>query len=70
MHPVDLRERPFVELNVDYRQMGVGGDDSWGALPHPQYLLPPRPYSYAFRLRPLSPGEDPAELSRQALRIP
>jgi beta-galactosidase len=70
LHPVDLHERPFIELNVDYRQMGVGGDDSWGALPHPQYLIPPRPYRYAFRLRPLTASEDPAEAARQVYRMP
>jgi beta-galactosidase len=34
--------------------MGVGGDDSWGALPHEEYRLPAKPYSYRFRLRPYS----------------
>jgi len=46
--------RDFITVNLDYKQMGVGGDDSWGARPHPQYTLPARPggYSYCFRLRP------------------
>ncbi|MGL6107988.1 glycoside hydrolase family 2 TIM barrel-domain containing protein, partial [Romboutsia sp.] len=26
-------------LRVIYKQMGVGGDDSWQALPHPEYIL-------------------------------
>ena len=33
-------------------QMGVGGDDTWGALVHPQYLLnnkEPITVSFAFR---------------------
>jgi beta-galactosidase len=55
-HPVDLVERDFVELNVDLKQMGVGGDDSWGARPHPQYTLPAQDYSFEFWFRPLSPG--------------
>ena len=33
MHPTDLKERDFVFLNLDYKQMGVGGDNSWGARP-------------------------------------
>ncbi len=52
-HPVDLVERDFVELNVDLKQMGVGGDDSWGARPHPQYTLPAQDYSFQFLLLPL-----------------
>lgn len=26
-------------FNVDYEQMGLGGDDSWARGPHPQYTL-------------------------------
>jgi beta-galactosidase len=53
-HAVDLVRRDLVTLNLDYRQMGVGGDTSWGARPHPQYTLPAGEYSYRFRLRPYS----------------
>jgi len=70
MHPVDLKERPFVAVNLDDRQMGVGGDDSWGAKPHPQYQIPPRPYSYSMRLRPFTKDESPMRLSKQRFRIP
>jgi beta-galactosidase len=36
-------------VRVNYRQMGVGGDDSWGALVHPEYtLLANRTNSYSF----------------------
>jgi beta-galactosidase len=69
MHPVDLVERDFVELNVDLKQMGVGGDDSWGARPHPQYTLPAQSYSYRFRMRPVARGEDPMRLSKQRLAL-
>lgn len=38
-------------LRVNYKQMGVGGDDSWGAPTHEQFTLPAnRPYSYRFTL--------------------
>ncbi len=52
-HPVDVERRDFVALNIDYGQMGVGGDDSWGAWPHKQYLLPAQEYQYRFRIRAL-----------------
>ena len=48
MHDHELPRRDSITLNIDHRQMGVGGDDSWGAKPHKQYLLPCRPYRYGF----------------------
>ena len=31
--------RDFTVLNLDLKQQGLGGDYSWGAWPHPQYLI-------------------------------
>jgi beta-galactosidase len=70
IHPIDLKERPFVAVNLDDRQMGVGGDDSWGAKPHPEYLIQPSPYKYAMRLRPFAKDENPMRLSKQTFLIP
>ncbi len=69
MHTTDLKERDFVFLNLDYRQMGVGGDDSWGARPHPQYSLPAQEYSYKFRLKPVSKKDDLMQLSKEKYRF-
>jgi len=55
-HVWDLQPRDRVVLDLDLAQMGVGGDTSWGARPHPQYRLPPGPYSFRVRLVPLRPG--------------
>jgi len=63
-HPYEIAQRDFVSLDLDYGQMGVGGDDSWGAQPHAQYLLRGRDYTFKLRLRPLLPGDDPAALSK------
>ena len=66
-HFNEIKPRNVVTLNLDYKQMGVGGDNSWGALVHPEYTLPAKEYSYSFRLRPFSPDEEPlTKLSRQA----
>jgi beta-galactosidase len=51
-----LPRRDTITLNLDYRQTGVGGDDGWGARPHTEYTLDPRPYEYRFRLRPYAPS--------------
>lgn len=38
-------------LRVNYKQMGVGGDDSWGAPTHEEFTLPAnRPYTFRFTL--------------------
>jgi beta-galactosidase len=52
-HTVDVKPRELTALHVDYKQMGVGGDNSWGALTHPEYRLRERTYSYAYRIIPL-----------------
>jgi beta-galactosidase len=69
-HAIDLVERELVTWNLDYKQMGVGGDDSWGARPHDKYTLFPQEYAYIFRLRPfLSKKESPMELSKQIFKL-
>ncbi len=53
-HPHEIRRTAETTVNLDYRQMGVGGDDSWGARTHPEYtLLPNKTYSHKIRLAPL-----------------
>jgi beta-galactosidase len=54
-HIHELPRRENITVNLDYKQMGVGGDDSWGARTHPEYTLPPQPYSYCFRLCAYAP---------------
>ena len=54
--------------NIDLQQMGIGGNDSWGALPLEKYQLPYLDYSYRFLLRPLVAGEEaPLELGMEWL---
>ncbi len=62
MHINTLSREDFITINLDYKQTGVGGDDSWGAKPHPQYTLWPRSYSYMFCLRPVDKGADTLDL--------
>lgn len=65
-HAAELVPRDLVRLNVDFRQMGVGGVNSWGPTALPQYSLPYRRYSYRYTLRGLDAGDDAGEL---ALRL-
>lgn len=50
-HPTDIKPRRAVYLNIDLKQRGVGGDNSWGALPHEQYRLLDKKYSYSYVIR-------------------
>ncbi|MFW5760604.1 MAG: hypothetical protein ACOCXH_06465, partial [Cyclobacteriaceae bacterium] len=54
-HTFDLKPGESITVNIDHRQMGVGGDDSWSlnARPHEPYRIKPQEYSYQFRLVPL-----------------
>ena len=52
-HSAEIQMSKEITVNLDHRQMGVGGDDSWGAQPHAEYRLPAKPYAYRFRLEPV-----------------
>ena len=39
MHPYELPEVHYTVVRVAKEQMGIGGDDSWGARTHEEYLL-------------------------------
>ena len=52
--PIDISKRNFISLNIDLKQMGVGGDNSWGARPLLKYIIPPGNYKYSFIIKPIS----------------
>ena len=64
-HTDDVKPRELVNLNVDLAQMGVGGDNSWGAMIHPQYRLMDQKYQYTFRIRPIVKEDDILKLSKE-----
>lgn len=52
-HAFQMPQRKTTTLNLDLVQMGVGGDDSWGAKPHKEFQIPSdKNYSYTVRLQP------------------
>lgn len=52
MHPYELPQVHYTVVRVALMQMGVGGDDSWGALVHPEYHLDcTKPLELTFRFR-------------------
>ena len=52
-HINDIVPRDFIEWTIDFKQMGVGGDNSWGAKPLDKYMLYPGEYSYEFTIWPV-----------------
>ena len=63
-HTNDIKPRELVNLNVDLGQMGVGGDNSWGAEIHPNYRLLERRYEYTFRISPVERDDDVVRLAK------
>ena len=45
--------RNIVELHIDYKQRGVGGDNSWGNMPLDKYRLTDQEYSHNFIIQPV-----------------
>lgn len=54
-HTVDLPQRDFITLQIDYQQLGLGGDDTWSprSRPHEEHRLPARDYQFEFVLKPV-----------------
>ena len=54
-HRYELKPAGYVTLNIDYGQLGVGGNTTWGtaAMPLPKYLFKPgETYRYSFIVKP------------------
>ena len=52
MHPYELPEVHYTVVRVAKGQMGIAGDDSWGARTHEEYLLDaskPMEFSFVFK---------------------
>lgn len=62
-HGGSIEKKDMVWLNIDHRQMGVGGDNTWGAQIHPEYTITPVERSYSFTIQPVKKGDDVAAKS-------
>ena len=52
-HQWEIKEADELTVNIDAAQMGVGGDDSWGARPHEAYMLGAGTYRLVFTVKGL-----------------
>jgi beta-galactosidase len=55
LHPHDLQKQDRIFINIDYKQRGIGGTDSWGTPPLFKYRLPWRDYKYSYHIKPITP---------------
>ncbi len=59
MHDADLPRRRTLTLQLDHKQMGVGGDNSWGLPVHSKYRLwPKQAYRFRISLQAISPKDE------------
>ena len=66
MHPTELPLRDFHTLNIQHRQSGLGGTNSWGAVALPKYQIPAdREYKFSFLL---SLTDSPARTAAPVLK--
>ena len=52
-HTYDVPKRDLISINIDQSQMGVGGDNSWGMMPHKEYQIQPGNLSFSYMIRPI-----------------
>ncbi len=55
-HTYDLKNPGYLTLNIDLKQMGVGGNDSWSPVSAPleKYQIPSKNYEYSFYISPFN----------------
>jgi beta-galactosidase len=52
-HTFDIPKRELININIDHSQMGIGGDNSWGLLPHEEYQIQPANLSFSYMISPI-----------------
>jgi len=66
-----MKRSAEVILHVDHRQMGVGGNNSWGAKPLSRYQTNNKAYRFQYRIRALTGGlEEAKKVWRQQVERP
>jgi beta-galactosidase len=61
-HNEELQPGENIEVHLDHKHMGVGGDDSWTPSVHSQYLVMPKPYEFSIRFCALTEDRSPTKL--------
>jgi beta-galactosidase len=68
-HLYEVPRKDAIYWNIDWKQMGLGGDNSWGARPHSEFIIPGgQKCAYMFYLCPVDPAMGP--VGKLARRMP
>ncbi|MEL1239985.1 glycoside hydrolase family 2 TIM barrel-domain containing protein [Flavobacterium flavipallidum] len=69
-HTYDLVNPGFLTVNIDLKQMGVGGNDSWSpvAAPMEKYQIPSGDYQYSFYILPFAEAKNGLETNLKKLK--
>jgi len=63
-HMSDPSREPEVFVTLNMIQMGVGGDDSWGAKTHAKYSIPAQSMQFAYFIKPVTKRDNYWEKSK------
>ena len=66
-HGNEIKAADLVSVQIDKKQMGVGGDNTWGARTHEQYTIPAKEMEFSFRIRPIKRDDDAFQLDAKPL---
>ena len=71
LHSYMLPENDRVIWRLNYKQMGLGGDNSWGAKPLDKYQISSgNTYKYTFTLKPISTSDIDASIEEAKVVLP
>jgi len=68
-HTNELPERDYITVNIDMKQMGVGGNDSWSnrSAPLEKYQIPAVKMNYVFWIKPVSSKDDLSKSGKEII---
>lgn len=71
LHSYMLPESNRVIWRLNHKQMGLGGDNSWGARPLDNYQIPAgETYEYTYTLKPISTSDVDASMAESKVVMP
>ena len=71
LHSYLLPESDSVIWRLNYKQMGLGGDNSWGAKPLDKYQIPAnQTYEYTYILKPISTSDIDSSMEESKVVLP
>ncbi|KAJ4847213.1 hypothetical protein Tsubulata_008458 [Turnera subulata] len=67
-HNEELVQGNDIEVHLDHKHMGLGGDDSWSPCVHDKYLIPAVPYSFSMKFCPVTASSSGLEIYKSQLQ--